>query len=101
MFRHVVMFRWQAESTAEQRAAAVAALHGFAAAVADLGVVSVGADAGLAAANFDVVVIAEFADQDGYLAYTIDPRHQELVTTYIAPILGTRAAVQSSFRRAS
>ncbi len=97
MFRHVVMFRWQAGSTAEQRAAAVAALHEFAAAVVDLGVVSVGADAGLAEGNFDCVVIAEFADQDGYLAYAADPRHRDLVANHIGPILGSRAAVQSAF----
>ena len=93
------MFRWRTESTSEQRAAAVAALHEFAVAVADLGVVSVGTDAGLAEGNFDTVVMAEFADQDGYLAYAADPRHRELVTTHIAPILDTRAAVQSAFRR--
>ena len=97
MFRHVVMFRWRADSTDKQRAAAVAALHAFAADVTDLGVVTVGPDAGLVQGNYDIVVMAEFADSDGYLAYAADPRHRELVANHIAPILDTRAAVQSSF----
>ena len=97
MFRHVVMFRWSDASTTEQRAAAVAALRDFAVDVADLGVVAVGPDAGLAEGNFHCVVIAEFADQAGYLAYAADPRHTRLLTDHIRPIVGTRTAVQSSF----
>jgi hypothetical protein len=97
MFRHVVMFRWRADSTEEQQAAAIAALHAFAANVADLAVVTVGPDAGLAEGNYDIVVMAEFADSDGYLAYAADPRHRELLANHIKPILDSRVAVQSSF----
>lgn len=97
MFRHVVMFRWHEASTAEQRAAAIAALHEFATAVADLGVISFGLDAGLAEGNFDCVVIAEFGDEAGYLAYAADPRHKRLLAEHIVPILGARVAVQSDF----
>jgi hypothetical protein len=97
MFRHVVMFRWRADSTADQRASAIAALHAFAADVADLAVVSVGPDAGLSEGNYDIVVMAEFADSDGYLAYAADPRHRALLANHIVPILDTRVAVQSSF----
>lgn len=94
MFRHVVMFRWHADSTDEQRAASISALHDFAVAVTDLGTVTVGVDAGLAQGNFDAVVVADFADKDRYLAYAADPRHRELVSTHIAPILDARVAVQ-------
>jgi hypothetical protein len=97
MFRHVVMFRWRADSTPEQRAASIGALRAFAADVADLGMVRVGVDAGMAEGNFDVAVIADFADQDGYRTYVDDPRHRTMVAEHIVPILDARVAVQSTF----
>lgn len=91
------MFRWRADSTPEQRAASIGALRDFAADVADLGMVHVGVDAGMAEGNFDVAVIADFADREGYRTYVDDPRHRALVAEHIAPILAARAAVQSAF----
>jgi hypothetical protein len=93
-FRHVVVFRWQPESTAEQRDAAVAALARLKDEVADLGRLSVGLDAGLAEGNADVVVVADFADSDAYLTYQSDPRHTTVVTEYLRPIIAERVALQ-------
>ena len=94
-FRHVVMFRW-VEATAESdRAAAVAALRAFGEQVTDLGRLQVGADAGVAEGNFDVVVIVDFPDADAYRRYAADPRHVALVARYVLPFLAGRAAVQT------
>ncbi len=95
VFRHVVMFRWRKDSGPEEQAAAVAALQEFALAVADLGSVSVGRDAGLDEANFDAVVVADFPDVASYRAYASDPRHLELIATHIRPCLDHRVAVQA------
>lgn len=94
MFRHVVMFAWTPESTAEQRDAAVAALRGWAEEAARFGRVSVGTDAGLAGGNEDVVVVVDLPDEDTYLAYAADERHQAVVRDHVRPILAARHAVQ-------
>lgn len=93
-FRHVVMFRWAADATAEQRIAAIDALDRLREEITDLGSLTVGVDAGLAEGNADVVVVADFPSQDAYLAYAADPRHQTVVQTYLRPIIAERVALQ-------
>jgi hypothetical protein len=93
-FRHVVMFRWAADASAEQRSAAIDALDQLRTEVADLGSLAVGVDAGLAEGNADVVVVADFPTQDAYLAYAADPRHQKVVQEYLRPIIAERVALQ-------
>ncbi|GAA0607313.1 hypothetical protein GCM10009547_06560 [Sporichthya brevicatena] len=93
-FRHVVMFRWQPEATAEQREAAISALGRLKEEVADLGRLSVGLDAGLAEGNADVVVVGDFPNSEAYLAYQSDPRHTKVVTEYLRPIIAERVALQ-------
>jgi hypothetical protein len=95
VFRHIVIFRWTAESTAEQHARAFAGLRAFADEIADLGTLSIGVDAGVSTGNFDAVVVADFADRAAYLAYAVDPRHTAMIAEYLAPIIGARAAVQT------
>lgn len=95
MFRHVVMFEWEPRSTDGERSAAAGALRKLAHDVSDLGILVVGTDAGLSEGNFDVVVVADFPDRETYLRYAHDPRHLDVVNTYIRPHLRTRAAVQT------
>ena len=93
-FRHVVMFRWADDASAEQRTAAIDALEQLREEIADLGSLTVGVDAGLAEGNADVVVVADFPSQDAYLAYAADPRHQKVVQSYLRPIIAERVALQ-------
>jgi hypothetical protein len=95
MFRHVVMFRWTDESTPDDRERAIAGLRAFAEQVRDLGTARIGVDAGLDQGNFDVVVVADFADRATYLRYAADPRHLAMSKEHVAPILAVRAAVQT------
>jgi hypothetical protein len=94
MFRHVALFRWAADASAEDRQGAVDALRAFGDDVQDLGRLTVGSDAKFADGNFDVAVVVDFADADTYLRYASDPRHVAVVGTYVKPILAERAAVQ-------
>jgi len=94
MFRHVVMFQWAEAADDSQRRAAVASLREWAEVAEEFGTVSIGTDAGLNASNFDVAVVGDFPDQAAYEAYAADHRHVRLVREEIAPLLGTRAAVQ-------
>ena len=94
MLRHVAMFRWSREVPGGEREKAVDALREWARAAEEFGNVTVGVDAGLREGNYDVVVVADFADEERYRAYDQDPRHVALVHDTIAPLLGLRAAVQ-------
>ncbi|HEY7175766.1 MAG TPA: Dabb family protein [Micromonosporaceae bacterium] len=94
MFRHVVMFRWAADASADARQGAVDALRAFGDDIQDLGRLTVGADARVADGNFDAAVVVDFPDVDTYQRYASDPRHVTVVSTYVKPILAERVAVQ-------
>ena len=94
MFRHVVVFNWTDEATAEQRDGAVAALRQWARDAERFGTLTVGVDAGLAEGNGDVVVVMDLPDRETYAAYAADDRHQAMIREHIRPILGRRCAVQ-------
>jgi hypothetical protein len=93
-FRHVVMFRWHDAADAAERQAVADALAGLPAQIPELLHYRFGPDVGLAADNWDFVVVAEFADQAGYEVYRDHPAHQAVITGCISPIVAQRAAVQ-------
>lgn len=95
MFRHVVLFRWSPDAGSPAREAAVAALQEWAVQARDYGTVRAGTDAGLKEGNWDVAVVAEFADQAGYEGYAADSRHLQMIASHITPNVAARAAVQS------
>lgn len=92
--RHVVLFRWSAESTPQQRAGAVEALRQWGRDAARYGTLVVGDDAGINAGNFDTAIVVDLPDRDTYAAYAADERHQQMIAEHIRPILAERAAVQ-------
>lgn len=94
MFRHVVMIKLTAEATEADRDAIVAGLEGLPAVIPEIRSYTIGADAGLAEGNFDLVVVGEFDDADGYQTYAQHPVHLDVITTRIKPFLAARAAVQ-------
>lgn len=94
MLRHVVMMRLTAEATEADRAAIVEGLRGLPSRIPEIRSYSVGADAGLAEGNFELVVVGDFDDDDGYAAYAANADHQEVIATLIRPFLAERAAVQ-------
>jgi hypothetical protein len=96
MFRHVVMLRWEAESTSEQRAAVETGLAALPGRIPEIRSYTVGADAHVNEGNYDLVVVADFATVDDYLVYRDHPDHQAVIRERIAPILADRAAVQHS-----
>jgi hypothetical protein len=95
MFRHVVILGWTESATAEQRRAVVDALATLPPQIPEIRSYRVGEDAGLAAqGNGDLAVVADFDDVAGYVAYRDNPVHQDLIATFIRPILESRSAVQ-------
>ncbi len=96
MFRHVVMFRWTPDATAEAKASVASRLAELPDAIATVRGYHVGADAGLVDGNWDFVVIAEFDDADGYLTYRDHATHRAVIAEAILPIVAERAAIQCS-----
>lgn len=94
MFRHVVMFRLADGVTAEVRDEILQGLASLAREVPEIQDFTFGLDAGLAAGNFDIAVIAEFADAAAYARYAAHPAHIEFVSKKMRPYLSERAAVQ-------
>ena len=94
MIRHVVMFRWAEGApveVAEQVASELRTLPGI---IPEIRRYEIGPDAGINQGNFDFVVVADFDDVDGYLAYRDHPEHQRIIREAIVPNIEERAAVQ-------
>ncbi len=94
MFRHVAVFTWTTEATAEQREGAIEALRRWGEEARGYGTLTLGVDAGLAEGNGDAVVVVDLPDRDTYAAYAADERHQRVLREHVRPILARRCAVQ-------
>ena len=97
MFRHVVNFRWNSQSSPEHVAALEEALSGLPALLPSLRRYSYGSDAGLNEGNYEFAVVAEFDNAEGYLAYRDNDEHHRIIQTFIAPYLDSRTVVQFDF----
>ncbi len=93
--RHVVAFRMAAED-AETRAAhaaeAAARLNALVGAVPSLLAMSAGANTLFPEQNWDLVLVADFADAAGLSAYAVHPVHEE-VAAFIGSVRSDRVAV--------
>ena len=94
MIRHSVMFTWKPEATEEQKKRVAGELSRLPGIIPSLKAYSMGTDIGVNQGNWQFVVVADFDDLDGYLAYRDDPTHRGIIAEHIQPIIATRAAVQ-------
>jgi hypothetical protein len=94
MIRHVVMFTWKAEATAEQKQRVLTELRTLPPLMTGMRAYHAGPDAGLTAGNFDFVVVADFDDVASYETYRDHPAHRAVIEERILPIRRDRAAVQ-------
>ena len=94
MFRHVVVLRWIAEATPEQRAAVESGIAELPSLIPEIRSYVFGADAHVNEGNFDLAIVADFDDFDGYVVYRDHPDHVAVIAERIRPILAERAAVQ-------
>ena len=96
MLRHVVMMQFAPHATDEDVDALMEGLRALPSLVPEIRTYSFGLDAGLVEGNFDLVVVADFDDVDGYLAYAANADHQALLADRIKPFVAGRTAVQYS-----
>ena len=94
MFRHVVMFRWKDDVDVAATDQPLEELRRLPDLVESLRGFSVGQDAGVNEGNFDVVVVADFDDREGYLTYRDHPEHVRVARDHLGPLIAERAAVQ-------
>lgn len=94
MFRHVALFRWTPEASAEQQHALTEALAKLPGAIGEIRAYAFGPDAGLKPGNWDFAVVADFDDAGGYLVYRDNPAHRDVLERFANPIVAGRAAIQ-------
>jgi hypothetical protein len=94
MIRHCVTLTFSPDATAAQLAAVEAGLTGLPGSIPEIRAYSFGRDLGLAEGNATFVVVGDFDDVAGYVAYRDHPAHQQVIVDCIRPILVGRSAVQ-------
>lgn len=95
-FHHCVMYRWTDAVDAEHVTKLVAGLDSMPTNLPTIRRYHHGPDAGANPGknNFDYVVVGEFDDLDGYLAYRDHPHHTAFVAELITGFVADRAAIQ-------
>ncbi len=96
MIRHVSLLTWVDDVTPEQVEAVTSGLRALPARIPELRDYRVGSDLGIDAGTASFVVIGDFDDAAGYLAYRDHPDHQAVARAHILPILAGRTAAQYS-----
>lgn len=94
MLRHVVMMQLSAQATEGDLESIVEGLRGLPAVVPEIRSYSVGVDAGIVDGNYDLVVVGDFDDVDGFEAYGANSDHQAVINERIRPFMAARSAVQ-------
>ncbi|MGB6057238.1 MAG: Dabb family protein [Microthrixaceae bacterium] len=94
MFVHAVLLKFSPETDEGHLEGIIDSLRGLPAVIPSLVSYRVGRDLGLAEDNFHIAVVAEFADEAGYITYRDDPTHRSIITGQIQPHLVARSASQ-------
>ena len=94
MLRHVVLFDWIPEATDQQKKRVTDELRTLPPLMTGLRSFLVGPDAGIVDGNFSFAVVADFDDYAAFQAYTSHEAHKRLASDLLAPVLGSRTAIQ-------
>ncbi len=94
MLRHVSLLAFTDEAAEADRRSVLDGLAALAVRIPTVRAYSFGPDRALVAGNYDLAIVADFDDEDGYRDYAAHPEHRRFVTEVLAPVLRARAAVQ-------
>ena len=94
MFRHCVMLKFKDEATEAQRDLACKGISDLPNHIEEILSYSVGLNAGTRSDNYDLAVVGDFGSITDYDIYAAHPKHQEVITKLLAPIIEGRTAVQ-------
>jgi len=95
--RHLVLFRFNPETKDTDKQALRDGLSRLRTAISEIGRYEFGDDLELLDSNFDFAIMAEFANSTDFKTYAAHPRHVQLVTELVRPIIAERVAVQYEF----
>lgn len=93
-FRHVVLMRFKEDATDAQIEDMIESLAKLPSVIPEIVSYKLGRDAGVNQGNYDLGIVADFADRDDYVVYRDHPEHRAIITAKVQPILAERAAVQ-------
>ncbi len=94
MLRHVVLLTWADDVVDDHVAVVAAALDALSTTIAEVVAYRHGPDLGLADGNADYAIVADFADEDGWVTYRDHPRHLAFLDDHLAGRVARRTAVQ-------
>jgi hypothetical protein len=94
MLRHVVLFRLKDDIEEGTTAMLLEGLSRLPGLIPDISSYSFGVDLGLAEGNYDLGIVAEFADAEALGRYAAHPAHQEFVVEKLKPVIAQRVALQ-------
>ncbi len=94
MLRHVVLFRLNEDAPDGTVQSLQDSLSRLAQSIPDISSYCFGADLGLRDGNFDLAVVADFADRQAFKRYVDHPDHQAFIADQLQPVLAERVALQ-------
>ena len=94
MITHVWSMSFTEQATTEQRAAFVAAMSALPSQIHGVASFRSGVDLGLNPGNYDVSIVAEFADEQAWRAYIDAPAHVAFVENHVTPLCASWGAIQ-------
>ncbi len=94
MLTHVWSMSFTDQATPEQREAFVAAMAELPTKIDGVASFRSGTDLGLNPGNSDVVIVAEFADDNAWRSYIEAPAHVAFVNDHVTPLCASWGAIQ-------
>jgi Stress responsive A/B Barrel Domain len=95
-FHHVVLVSWTEDATEAQISKVIEELAKLPGRIPQILHYQLGRDAKINEGNYDLAILAEFADVEAYKIYRDHPDHQTVIKNLIGPIRAARASVQYS-----
>ena len=94
MLRHVVMFKFKADAPADAAASLEQGLSRLAKSIPEIAAYDYGRDLALREGNFDICLVAEFADAEAFDRYVVHSDHQRFIQQQLTPVVAQRVSVQ-------
>jgi len=94
VLRHIALFRWKPEATAEDVSKIEAALHRLPGKIPCIQSYRFGRDLGVQEGNADFALVADFSDEEALAVYANHPDHLAVIQNLIRPIMAQREAIQ-------
>jgi len=94
VLRHIALFRWKPEATAEDVSKIEAALHRLPGKIPCIQSYRFGRDLGVQEGNADFALVSDFSHEEALPVYANHPDHLAVIQNLIRPIMAQREAIQ-------